>query len=358
MTTENSTIATEADGEPPAQERVSNEGATGKRRGPLIIALAAVFLLFWVLGFVNGSSMGTMLGLTVSGVMLGGILALGSMGLTLIYGVLKFPNFAHGDLMTIGAFVALALVTVLPGQESIGPFSFGWGLLLSIILAVPVVAAVALIVDRILFQPLRRRGASLVLFAMASLAGMFFLRSVIYLIWGSDFHFYYPGRANPALYLPFGIRIQADLIFTFALALLMVLLVWLLLEKSRMGKAMRATANNPDLAQVRGINTERVIAWTWVIGGALAAAGGVMYGLASQLRPEMGYFLLLPMFAGTILGGIGSPIGALVGALIIGMTQQLSAAFLDPTYGPGVSFLLMILVLVIRPQGIFTQGGD
>lgn len=358
MTTDNSTIATGGDAEAPAEERVRNEGATGQRRGPLLIALGAVFILFLVLGFANGSSTSTMLGLTVSGVLLGGIIALGSMGLTLIYGVLKFPNFAHGDLMTIGAFVALALITVLPGHEALGPFSFGWGLLLSIILAVPVVAAVALIVDRILFQPLRKRGASLVLFAMASLAGMFFLRSVIYLIWGSDFHFYYPGRANPALYLPFGIRIQADLIFTFALALLMVLLVWLLLEKSRMGKAMRATANNPDLAQVRGINTERVIAWTWVIGGALAAAGGVMYGLASQLRPEMGYFLLLPMFAGTILGGIGSPIGALVGALIIGMTQQLSASFLDPTYGPGVSFLLMILVLIIRPQGIFTQGGD
>lgn len=358
MTTENSTIATGADVDPPAQERVSSEGAVRKSRGPLFIALGFVFILFWILGLINGASFGAMLGLTVSGVMLGGILALGSMGLTLVYGVLKFPNFAHGDLMTIGAFVAFALMQVLPGDAAMWPFSFGWDLLLSMVLAVPVVALVAIILDQVLFRPLRRRNASLVLFAMASLAGMFFLRSVIYLIWGSDFHFFYPGRANPALYLPFGIRIQADLIFTFVLALFMVLLVWLLLEKSRMGKAMRATANNPDLAQVRGINTERVIVWTWVIGGALAAAGGVMYGLASQLRPEMGYFLLLPMFAGTILGGIGSPIGALVGALIIGMTQQLSAAFLDPTYGPGVSFLLMILVLIVRPQGIFTQGGE
>lgn len=358
MTTENSTIASGTDVDPPAQVRVSSEGAVRKSRGPLFIALGVVFILFWILGLINGASFGAMLGLTVSGVMLGGILALGSMGLTLVYGVLKFPNFAHGDLMTIGAFVAFGLMQVLPGDAAMWPFSFGWDLLLSMVLAVPVVALVAIIVDQILFRPLRKREASLVLFAMASLAGMFFLRSVIYLIWGSDFHFFYPGRANPALYLPFGIRIQADLIFTFVLALVMVLLVWLLLERSRMGKAMRATANNPDLAQVRGINTERVIVWTWVIGGALAAAGGVMYGLASQLRPEMGYFLLLPMFAGTILGGIGSPIGALVGALIIGMTQQLSAAFLDPTYGPGVSFLLMILVLVVRPQGIFTQGGE
>ncbi|MCC7321569.1 MAG: branched-chain amino acid ABC transporter permease [Rubellimicrobium sp.] len=339
-------------------ERVTREGATGKSRAPLLLAILGVFVLFWIAGLARGADLGTLLGLTVSGIMLGGILALGSMGLTLVYGVLKFPSFAHGEMLTIGAYVAFYFMSILPWSEAIGPFSFGWELIAAILLAAPVAAVVALIVDRILFRPLRQRGASLVLFGMASLAGMFFLRSVIYLIWGADFQFYYPGRANPALYLPFGIRVQADQIFVFVLALVMVGAVWLLLERSRMGKAMRATANNPDLAQVRGINTERVIAWTWIIGGALAATGGVMYGLASQLRPEMGFFLLLPMFAGTILGGIGSPVGALVGALIIGTAQQLSAAFLDPTYGPGVSFVLMILVLIVRPQGIFTPGED
>jgi len=193
---------------------------------------------------------------------------------------------------------------------------------------------------------------------MASLAATFFLQSVIYLIWGSDFRFYYPGRANPALQMPLGIRIQADQIFVFVLALILVALTWLLLEKSKMGKAMRATANNPDLAQVRGINTERVIAWTWIIGGGLAAAGGVMYGLASQLRPEMGFFLLLPIFAAAIMGGVGSPMGALVGAIIIGVAQQVSSAFLNPAYGPAVAFVLMILVLVVQPQGLFGQSGE
>jgi branched-chain amino acid transport system permease protein/neutral amino acid transport system permease protein len=100
-----------------------------------------------------------------------------------------------------------------------------------------------------------------------------------------------------------------------------------------------------------------VIAWTWVIGGALAAAGGVMYALASQLRPEMGFFLLLPIFAAAIMGGVGSPIGALVGAIIIGIAEQLSASFLNPAYGPAVAFVLMIVVLVIQPQGLFGQSG-
>jgi branched-chain amino acid transport system permease protein/neutral amino acid transport system permease protein len=341
----------------PSAPRPAARGATLQSRSGFSIILLLILVLFWVFGWLRGATIGDLLSLTIWGIMLGGIIALGAIGLTLVYGVLKFPNFAHGALVTIGAYAAFGIMRALPHGPALRPFSFGWELIVALILALPIVAAVALIVDRVLFYPLRKRGASLVLFAMASLAGTFFLRSVIYLIWGSDFHFYYPGRSNPALHLPFGIRVQADQIFVFVLAIILVGLVYLLLEHSRMGKAMRATANNPDLAQVRGINTERVIAWTWVIGGALAAAGGVMYALASQLRPEMGFFLLLPIFAAAIMGGVGSPIGALVGAIIIGIAEQLSASFLNPAYGPAVAFVLMIVVLVIQPQGLFGQSG-
>jgi branched-chain amino acid transport system permease protein/neutral amino acid transport system permease protein len=328
----------------------------GSRRG-FSVVLALILVLFWVLGWVHGSSLGDLLSLTIWGIMLGGIISLGAIGLTLVYGVLKFPNFAHGALITFGAYSAFAVMRALPEGPALRPFSFGWELMAALVISLPIVAIIALVVDRVLFRPLRRRGASLVLFAMASLAATFFLRSVIYIIWGSDFHFYYPGRENRALHLPLDIRVQADQIFVFVLALVLVGLVYLLLERSKMGKAMRATANNPDLAQVRGINTERVIAWTWVIGGALAAAGGVMYGLASQLRPEMGFFLLLPIFAATIMGGVGSAVGALVGSIIIGIAAQLSASFLNPAYGPAVAFALMIVVLVVQPQGLFGQSG-
>jgi branched-chain amino acid transport system permease protein/neutral amino acid transport system permease protein len=341
----------------PSAPRPAARGTTLQSRSGFSAILFLILVLFWVLGWLRGAAVGDLLSLTIWGIMLGGIIALGAIGLTLVYGVLKFPNFAHGALVTIGAYAAFAIMRALPEGPALRPFSFGWELIVALILALPIVAVVALAVDRVLFYPLRKRGASLVLFAMASLAGTFFLRSVIYLIWGSDFHFYYPGRANPALHLPFGVRVQADQIFVFVLAIVLVALVYLLLEHSRMGKAMRATANNPDLAQVRGINTERVIAWTWVIGGALAAAGGVMYALASHLRPDMGFFLLLPIFAAAIMGGVGSPIGALVGAIIIGIAEQLSASFLNPAYGPAVAFVLMIVVLVIQPQGLFGQSG-
>jgi branched-chain amino acid transport system permease protein/neutral amino acid transport system permease protein len=347
----------EADGPADTPARTLRGRLMVRSRGAFFGILFLILVLFWVLGLLDGTDLGSLLSLTIWGIMLGGIIALGAIGLTLVYGVLKFPNFAHGALITIGAYTAFAIMQVLPQGPALRPFSFGWELIVGLILALPVVAIIALIVDRVLFRPLRRRGASLVLFAMASLAGTFFLRSVIYLVWGSDFHFYYPGRANPALPLPLGIRIQADQIFVLVLAVILVAGVYFLLERSKMGKAMRATANNPDLAQVRGINTERVIAWTWIIGGALAAAGGVMYALASQLRPEMGFFLLLPIFAAAILGGVGSPIGALVGAVIIGIAEQLSSAFLNPAYGPAVAFVLMIVVLIMRPQGLFGESG-
>ena len=322
-------------------------------------ALAALIALFFVVliaaGVVQGADAARILSLAVWGVMLGGVIGLGGIGLTLVYGVLKFPNFSHGALTTLGAYIAFSTVAYLPKSEPIGPFSFGWELVAGLLIAMPLVGLVAIGVDRVMYRRLRFQGSSLVLFAMASLAMAFFLRSVIYLIWGSDFRFYYEGRSNPALDLPLGLRVQADQIFILVLAFALVTLVYLLLEKTKMGKAMRATANNPELAQVRGINTEKVIAYTWMLSGALAAAGGVMYGLASQLRPEMGFWLLLPMFAAVIMGSIGNPRGALAGAIIIGTAHQISSAAINPSYGPGIAFVLLVLTLMIRPQGLFGE---
>ncbi len=328
-----------------------------RSRATLVLVVVAILALLWVVGHAREVSTEQLLSLTVWGIMLGGIIALGSIGLTLVYGVLKFPNFSHGALVTLGAYFVFAIMPLLPQGAPLGPFSFGWEFLASMVIAMPLVGLAAVAVDRALYRRLRIGKSHLVLFAMASLGMEFFLRSVVYLVWGSDFYFYYYGRANPALQLPFGMRVQADQFFILGLALFLVVLIYLLLEKTKMGKAMRATADNPELAQVRGINTERVIAWTWMIGGALAAAGGAMYGLSSQLRPEMGFWLLLPMFAAVIMGGIGNPYGALAGALIIGVAQQVSTAFLNPAYGPGVAFALMVLTLIIRPQGLFGRAG-
>ncbi|TAM81768.1 MAG: branched-chain amino acid ABC transporter permease [Candidimonas sp.] len=343
-------MASDADG---AQD--VREGGVLDRRGAMGVGLIILLLAMWLLGYFAGTDLQTMLSLTIWGVMLGAIIALGGIGLTLCYGVLKFPNFAHGDLVTLGAYITYAVVALLPHSQPIWRFSFGWELVAGLLIAVPITGAVAVLLDLALYRKLRRSKSALVLFAMASLAMAFFLRSVVYLLWGSDFHFFYVGRANPALHLPFGIRVQADQLFVFGLALVMMILIYWLLARTKMGKAMRATADNPDLAQVRGINTEKVVGWTWAIGGGLAAVSGVMYGLASQLRPDMGFVLLLPMFAGVIMGGIGSAFGAFVGCVVIGIAIQLTSAFMSPAYGPAVAFVLMILTLMVRPQGLFAE---
>ena len=135
--------------------------------------------------------------------------------------------------------------------------------------------------------------------------------------------------------------------------LILVLLLYLFLQRTKLGKAMRATADNPQLAWVCGIDTGRVTAYTWGLGAALAATAGVLYGIDAQLRPDMGWSFLLPLFAAVILGGIGNPLGALVGGIILGVVQQVSTAFLLPTYKPAVAFLALILLLFARPRGLF-----
>ncbi|MFB6285015.1 MAG: branched-chain amino acid ABC transporter permease [Candidatus Bipolaricaulia bacterium] len=323
---------------------------------PLAILLFAVLLVaLWVEN--PQVSFNNFISLTIRGIMLGSIIAVSAIGLTLVYGVVKFPNFAHGDLMSAGAYVGLASLAVLPQTEQIGPFTFGWEFILSLLISMPVVGGIAALADRLVYRPLRERSAGLVLLAMSSLGMAFFIRSLIYLIWGADFHFYYAGRLTPAVELFSGIQIPPDQFFILGISLVLIVLTYLLLERTKLGKAMRATADNVDLAKVTGINTDRVILWTWIIGGALAAIGGVLYGLNLQLRPTMGFFFLVPVFAAVIMGSIGNPYGALVGGLIIGVIWMVSTMFVNSTYGPGMAFLVMILMLLVRPQGIFGSRG-
>jgi branched-chain amino acid transport system permease protein/neutral amino acid transport system permease protein len=299
-----------------------------------------------------------MLELTVYGIIYGSIIALGAIGLTLIYGILRFAHFAHGDLMSVGAYMVLLFVQlVLPAvgipPTRFGPTSFGWQLVVAIPIAAALTALLAIALDQIFYRPLRVRRASPVILAMASLGVAFIVRNLIYIAWGPDKIFYFPGLSRPAIQLPFDIRIRPDEIIIVTLALGLVALIYLFLQKTRLGKAMRATADNPDLARVTGINTERVRLWTWGIGAGLAAVAGIMYGVNAQLFPEMGWGFLLPLFAAAVLGSVGNPYGALIGGLAIGIVQRLSTEWLNPAYQPAVAFLVLIVVLLVRPQGIF-----
>jgi len=297
-----------------------------------------------------------MLELTIYGIVFGSIISIGAIGLSLVFGIIRFANFAHGDLMTTGAYVALFMVTWalawIP-DTNFGQLSFGWRMLIAFPVAMFVVACVAVALDRILYQKLRRKKSGPVIMAMSSLGAAFMLRMLILIFWGADSLFYKPGILRPALELPLGVKIRPDQILILVTVCGLVVLLHLFLQKTKLGKAMRATADNMELALVSGIDTERVIIMTWGIGGALAAAGGILYGIDVQLHPYMGWNFLIPLFAATILGTIGNIYGALVGGLVIGVAQQVSTAFLMPTYKPAVAFILMIVILLIRPKGIF-----
>ncbi len=300
-----------------------------------------------------------MIELIVYGIVLGSIIALGSVGLTLIWGITDLFNCAHGDQITVGAYIALLFGGLFNRigflQGNVGPFSFSWGLLLSFIPSIIISIAVAVAVDRLVYKRMRRAGAHFITAFIASIGVAWALRGFIYIIWGADFHFYSEGL-RPVLFLPAGIKLRVDEIFIMIVAWAAVAAVYLFLGRTKTGKALRALADNPNLARVSGINVERMLIWAWGIAGMLVAIAGILYGIETQLRPEMGWIFLLPLFAAVILGGKGSITGALAGGLVMGIAQQVSTLFLLPTYKPAVAFIIMILVLIFRPKGIFGRG--
>jgi branched-chain amino acid transport system permease protein len=282
-----------------------------------------------------------MLQLLANGIIFGSIIALGAIGLTMVYGILKFANFAHGDTMSLGAYLALLFLNLQL------PFP------IAVVLSIAVSIAVAILIDQYLYRFFRKTGPIILLIASVGVA--LFLRNVILLFWGPDLTYY-----SREIHLDFqiipGVRMNSSDIWIIIVTVLLIVLVHLFLKETRIGKAMRASSDNMDLAEVVGIDTHRVIVWTWSVGTALAVFGGIMLGVENGLRPPMGWELLLPLFAAAILGGIGQPYGAMVGGLIIGIAQEVSTGFISTAYKPAVAFIIMILVLLIRPQGIF--GGS
>jgi branched-chain amino acid transport system permease protein len=286
-----------------------------------------------------------MLQLIVYGIISGSILALGAIGLTLIYGILNFANFAHGDLMALGAYVALFFKV-----------SLALPMWLAFILGMLCTALLGVCLERMWFRPLRQREARAAIMAISSLGLALILQNLIRMLWGPQVQYY-----SRTIHFPFTVpflqvRLNMQQVLIFAIALGLVILVSLFLQRTKLGKAMRATSDNFSLALISGIDTERVVLWTWLLGAGLAAAGGILLCKSVRLHPIMGWDLLLPIFAATILGGIGSPYGAMAGALIIGLAEELSTPFIPTEYKPAVSLVLLVLVLLVRPRGLFAEG--
>ncbi|MCI2430712.1 branched-chain amino acid ABC transporter permease [Candidatus Acetothermia bacterium] len=306
----------------------------------------------------------------VNGIRYGSILMLGAIGLSLTYKILNFANFSHGEFIVIGAFVTYAihgpLLEALPqwfpallnliGDEYMRYLAVGIGLFFSVVVA----SLVAMGIDRVLYRRMRKSAA--VVLIIASFGMSLFLRSIVQAIWGTG------NKAYAVLIKPgtlfdfelFRIRMSTLEIATVTIALLLIVLLHLFLKYTRTGKAMRAMSDNVDLARISGVNTERMIAWTWGIGAGLAAIAGVFMGLNfGAFNPNTGGLVLLSLFAAVILGGIGSPYGAMLGGLIIGVAQNIlvaPATSISSQYQPAVAFSLMIAMLLIRPQGLLGEA--
>ncbi|MBV2180459.1 MAG: branched-chain amino acid ABC transporter permease [Castellaniella sp.] len=286
-----------------------------------------------------------------NGIILGATLALGAIGLTLTYNILRFANFAHGEFLTFGAYFALVFITVFAGGAgTLGPLSFGWGLIIAIFIAGGLTAGLALLLDWLLFRMLRKSDIQVTL-VISSFGASLLLRNLVIFIWGSQPEYYSRNIAIAIRILP-GLRLTADELFVLAITALMMISLHLFLSHTRLGKAMRAVSDNPDLASITGINVQGIIRWTWIVGGSFAAVAGALFGLTVQIAPDMGFNLILPMFAAAILGGIGSIYGAVLGGLIIGLAESMSVPLIGSAYMPAVGFLLMFLILLIYPKGL------
>jgi neutral amino acid transport system permease protein len=278
-----------------------------------------------------------------TGILFGLILALSALGLSMIFGTTGLTNFAHGELVTFGAVVALLLNRA--GMHVI------WAALLTIVIA----AFFGWGQDTFMWRQLRRRGTGLIAMMIVSIGMAIFLRAMYqYIIGGGREPFQQYVVAQPIEYGVFSMPLRDMIIGLLALAILVV--VSLALQKTRMGKAMRAVADNPPLAASSGIHVDRVLSVVWIGGTALAGIGGVFYTLIYQMDYQMGLRLLLMIFAAVILGGIGTIWGAMAGALIVSLFTELSTLVVPAELKYTGALFVMIIILLFWPQGLFNRA--
>ena len=281
-----------------------------------------------------------MMQVLVNGFISGAILALPAIAFTLMFSILKFPNFAIGAYVTVGAFCILFFQTVT-----------GLPIWAATILGMAATAIVAWTSDAVVFKPLRNRSSITLL--IVSIAVALVLENIIRFIAGNDIRGFDVPLSRPLRLA--GFKATPEQLWLISISVLAMLAVYALLKYTRLGKAMRATADNFTLAQVRGIDTDRIIIATWLIGGALAGLAGLFAGLDLVIDPLVGWNLTIPILAAAILGGIGSPIGAMLGAISVGLAEELTAHLFNPAYKAGVGFVIIAILLLVRPHGLFGQ---
>ncbi|MCH4565288.1 branched-chain amino acid ABC transporter permease [Halomonas sp. EGI 63088] len=317
----------------------------------------------------------------VAGSVTGSIYAIGAVGVTLVFSIMRFAHFAHADMMTFGAAMVLLLTLAFPGAGS------AVGLPTAVVmlpLAIVLTAALAVGIDHAFYKPLRAHGVKPIVMVIASLGVALMLQGVIRLFAGTGGRNLYIAERKEIyrIDLPFEtitrpVVVTEPQVILFVLTIAAVVGLHLFLSRSRLGKAMRAMSDNPELAQASGINTHTIVAVTWVIAGGLAAIAGTLLSLDVTFKPDLSFFLLLPIFAAAIVGGVGHPFGAIAGGFVVGFAETLavfnwtvllrplqqhfpewlelprSLAFVGTEYKIVVPFFILVAILVWRPTGLF-----
>jgi neutral amino acid transport system permease protein len=282
---------------------------------------------------------------TVNGIVTGTYFALGAVGLSLVFGVLRLVNFAHGDFLTFAAYIAILFGTTL-GLPIVAAGAF----------AVAATAGLAVASEFVLWRPMRARGAGSFQLLLIAIGLAFVIRNGIQLFAGS-----LPRslgvNVTSALNLVGHVRIGRTQLIVVCIGVAALVLVGLMLSRTRIGKQMRALSDNLPLAEVSGIDTQRVIVITWLVAGTLAGLAGVLAAAAvGVVTPNFGWILLLSLFAASVLGGLQSAYGALAGGLVLGLAEEWSTMFVDPRWKYAIGFGLLIGVLLVRPNGLFGKA--
>ncbi|MHA1548886.1 MAG: branched-chain amino acid ABC transporter permease, partial [Alphaproteobacteria bacterium] len=262
----------------------------------------------------------------ISGAVLGSVYALGAVGVTLIFGILRFAHFAHGDMMTMGAFVTF----LLAGAAASLGIQTGWPTGFIVLpIALPIAAMLALGIDRGFYRPLRDRGVKPVTLLIASIGVTLMLQGLIRLIFGASGRSFFENETKEIFRIAVAgarrsISISEPQILLIGSTIIAVIVLHFFLTRSRLGKGMRAMADNADLARVSGINARQVIRATWIIAGSLACLAGTMLALDVTLKPDLAFNIVLPIFAAAIVGGLGHAYGAIVGGFLVGFAETLA----------------------------------
>ncbi|MFO1350382.1 MAG: branched-chain amino acid ABC transporter permease [Gammaproteobacteria bacterium] len=294
----------------------------------------------------------------VFGIALGAVYGVIALGYTMVYGILLMINFAHGEIFMIGAYVGWGVLTYLINAKFGGLHPI-WVLPLMLVMAMTVSGIIGMTLERFAYRPLYTRGATRLGPLISAVGASIFLQNAVMLTQGARMKVFMTNLLFPrSWYLQLGgVRVSYLVLVMVGIALLLMWGLHILVQRSTLGRSMRAVAEDREVAAIMGVNVRRVIALTFLLGSALGGAGGVLVGLYyTQIDFFMGYTAGLKAFTAAVLGGIGNLRGAMLGGIVLGLIESLAVTFMNPAYRDVTAFVILILVLMFRPTGLLGEN--